>query len=507
MSAYQQQFHEQPNPYNAPNGYVPPQQSAYPQLSSNHQHYTPQYEEYVPNPNAKGMSVETGDRFDYSSSKYKDKFYAILFFLHLLAIVVCAVVFGHYVKEHMGAVDPSDTDALQITGKQLLGSLGAAALSALVFGAIWLSIMKKCSDTIITISLILNCVILVGMAGFALYKQAFWMAIVFAICALLQGLYFYCVRNRIPFTQAVISASVSSVQDNAGAINVAYFCALLQVVWVCGWGFTTAAITYHFNLTEKDGVTATHGVMWFFLLVSFYWTGQVLKNVAHVSVAGTVASWWLVPSTPSPTCGALKRACTTSFGSICFGSLLVAVLQALRAVVKQARESARRSDNGAAACALCCLECIINQLDNLIQYFNMYAYTHVAIYGKDFMSSAKDTWKMFCDRGFEVLINDDLTGLVLTMGCFLGAIVSCLVGGGVGFALADNTQYTWETLAAVSFLIGFVMTGLIMGVVQSAVATTYVVWAEMPNEISNTRPQHYNKLVDAAKILHPGQNF
>jgi hypothetical protein len=39
------------------------------------------------------------------------------------------------------------------------------------------------------------------------------------------------------------------------------------------------------------------------------------------------------------------------------------------------------------------------------------------------------------------------------------------------------------------------------------VATTYVVWAEMPNEISQTRPNHYNKLVEASRILHPEQNF
>lgn len=48
------------------------------------------------------------------------------------------------------------------------------------------------------------------------------------------------------------------------------------------------------------------------------------------------------------------------------------------------------------------------------------------------------------------------------------------------------------------------MTALIMSVVQSAVATTYVVWAEMPNEISNTRPQHYNKLVVLEIIIIVG---
>jgi hypothetical protein len=48
----------------------------------------------------------------------------------------------------------------------------------------------------------------------------------------------------------------------------------------------------------------------------------------------------------------------------------------------------------------------------------------VAIYGKDFMTASKDTWALFKARGFEVLINDDLTGMVLMLGAFLGGTTS-----------------------------------------------------------------------------------
>ncbi|ETO65887.1 hypothetical protein F444_16852, partial [Phytophthora nicotianae P1976] len=33
-------------------------------------------------------------------------------------------------------------------------------------------------------------------------------------------------------------------------------------------------------------------VAYFFLLLSFYWGLQVFKNVAHTTVAGTVATFW-----------------------------------------------------------------------------------------------------------------------------------------------------------------------------------------------------------------------
>jgi hypothetical protein len=104
----------------------------------------------------------------------------------------------------------------------------------------------------------------------------------------------------------------------------------------------------------------------FSLLVSLYWGGQVFKNIVHVTVAGTFATWYFLPAhqmPANPTAGALKRACTTSFGSICLGSLLVAVVQALKQLVHQMR----RSNNGFAAA---CGECLIGCLENLIRYFN-----------------------------------------------------------------------------------------------------------------------------------------
>merc|ERR1711988_2022292 len=68
---------------------------------------------------------------------------------------------------------------------------------------------------------------------------------------------------------------------------------------------------------------------YFGLLVAFYWGLQVTKNISHTVTVGAVGSWWFRPDDGNAVGGSLHRACTTSLGSICFGSLLVAVLRAL----------------------------------------------------------------------------------------------------------------------------------------------------------------------------------
>lgn len=46
----------------------------------------------------------------------------------------------------------------------------------------------------------------------------------------------------------------------------------------------------------------------------------------------------------NPTAASAKRALTTSFGSICYGSLIIAIIQTLKAMARSAQQSA--ADNG-----------------------------------------------------------------------------------------------------------------------------------------------------------------
>lgn len=89
-----------------------------------------------------------------------------------------------------------------------------------------------------------------------------------------------------------------------------------------------------------------------------FWT--VIGNVVHVTTAGTVGTWWFVPEEANGCCSqavreSYVRSLTTSFGSICLGSLIVAIIQALRETVRSIRDN----DDSILACvAECILGCI-----------------------------------------------------------------------------------------------------------------------------------------------------
>ena len=132
----------------------------------------------------------------------------------------------------------------------------------------------------------------------------------------------------------------------------------------------------------------------------------------------------------NPTAQSAKRALTTSFGSICYGSLLIAIIQTLRAMANQAKNDSNNDGNAGLAILFCCLQCILSLIADILEYFNKYAFAQVAIYGKDYCSAAKDTWKLFKQRGIDALVNDNFIGSVLGFGSLFVGIITAAVSFG-----------------------------------------------------------------------------
>ena len=87
--------------------------------------------------------------------------------------------------------------------------------------------------------------------------------------------------------------------------------------------------------------------------------------------------------------GSLIRAMTTSFGSICFGSLLVAIVQATRALA----EAARNNDN---QILVCIADCLLSCLQSILEYFNKWAFVYVGLYGYSYIEAGKSEFVLFC---------------------------------------------------------------------------------------------------------------
>ena len=238
----------------------------------------------------------------------------------------------------------------------------------------------------------------------------------------------------------------------------------------------------------------------FFWLVCLYWHTMVVLNVSHCAACGVMASWFFGQDTTGVTWGAFKRSITTSFGSICFGSLLTAIINALRVMASIAKQEAKDSKNNACALVFCCLECILQCLGDILEYFNGYVYVQIAVYGKSYCDAAKDTLQLFQQTGVKAIINDDLTGIPIAVGWIIlmlvVGVISWIYGGGDDVDAA-NLALNIAIAEVLAILIYYGTAQVLI----SYIMALFVCWAENPAEFSLNRPEEFNKMIVAANNM------
>ena len=109
-----------------------------------------------------------------------------------------------------------------------------------------------------------------------------------------------------------------------------------------------------------------------FVTFAGYWITEWIKNTMHSIVAGVYGSWFFCAGKPGgmpkgATRGAARRALTYSFGSISFGSLVVALINMVRQAVSIAQQQEAGQGNLVGSILFCCLGCIISIIEWAVQ--------------------------------------------------------------------------------------------------------------------------------------------
>jgi hypothetical protein len=436
------------------------------------------------------------DAGSQQSPACRDSFFALLFFAMIGGFVACSILYLpelNWTKPDDAETPSFNTSYLTIAGVQVLF---ASALSILS-----LSFMISCAQSLIAGCLIASVITNFLFAFVSLATGNVLGFVAFLLFGILMTCYASAVWSRIPFVSANLVTSINAVKDNLGVLLYAAVSLLVAIGWTFWWIVTALAISQHLsslqnedngdedNGDESANPTQMNGGILFSLLVAFYWVHQIVSGVVHTTVAGVVGTWWFAPTQASHCCSpavtqSFFRSITYSFGSICFGSLIVAIIQALRALVSQARQS----DDGLLACIA---DCILSCIESIAEYFNRWAFVYVGLYGYSFMEAGRNVITLFKHRGITALVTDDLVGNVLM---FISFMIGCCVGGlGLILMAIDSDWFPAATegdhhglmVFFIGLLIGFMMSSILLSVVSSAVDTVIVCFAEAPADFHN----------------------
>lgn len=130
-----------------------------------------------------------------------------------------------------------------------------------------------------------------------------------------------------------------------------------------------------------------------FLFVLVYIWGQLVSmNTAHTACAGVYGRWYFQKDAGATVLNSLRVAWTTSFGSICYGSFIVALVRAVQAVVRAMRKEAEDDGNIILCIVLRIIECMIDCAGDIIEGITEWAYIQCAVRGVGFCDAC---WATF----------------------------------------------------------------------------------------------------------------
>eukprot|EP00668_Euglena_longa_P012196 GGOE01014630.1.p1 GENE.GGOE01014630.1~~GGOE01014630.1.p1 ORF type:complete len:482 (+),score=180.33 GGOE01014630.1:207-1448(+) len=393
-------------------------------------------------------------------TQFEDRWVAVAFIVQLMMTLLSAV-------SSMGRIREEIANGLQQYDGMVM-SLLLCAFWGVVLSIAWLYTMSRMAQMFVLVSNVTQVALCLITSTLLLSKGHALAGFTVMALGALNGLWLFMVRDRVTFAGLLLEHCCRVVSMYSGVAMLAVSTLLVQMVYI---------VLFASIAQDMYTLGMTFWLLVLFLL--FFWTSQVLQNVVYTTVSGVMATWYFMHThqMDDPTVPCLKRALSTSFGSVCLGSLGIFWVKVA--------EILARSGTGGSQLLAALQQRLQDSVDQAMQYFNSYALVHSALYGKPFVYAAMDTVHLIRQCGLGTLVRDSLIHPLLLMTSIVGG---CIIGSLVSMATMEVPTFLCSWLVAAAAI------GITTSVVNSAVISVFVCFAEEPDTLRLTNPDLHHHI-------------
>jgi len=247
-----------------------------------------------------------------------------------------------------------------------------------------------------------------------------------------------------------------------------------------------------------------------FHVFGWFWVMNFITALGQCVLAGAFASWYWAGigkdrsrNLPTlPLLSSLGRTLRYHTGSLAFGSLIIALIQMIRAALEyiEYKLTGHGQDPGPVVKFLLkCLKCCFWCLEKFMKFLNKNAYIEIAVYGKNFCTSAKNAFFLLMRNILRVAVLDKVTDFLL----FIGKLSITI---GVGYAsfqfFRSSSKLHYYLTPVIVIMVGaWFITTAFFGVYGMAIDTIFLSFLEDSERHDGSAEKPYYMSKKLKKIL------
>eukprot|EP00761_Pharyngomonas_kirbyi_P011687 gb/GECH01011713.1/.p1 GENE.gb/GECH01011713.1/~~gb/GECH01011713.1/.p1 ORF type:complete len:675 (+),score=74.61 gb/GECH01011713.1/:1-2025(+) len=352
-------------------------------------------------------------------------------------------------------------------------------------------------------------------------KTALGFGIALCILAVLYFLLLLWLLRRIRFAIAVIKEASKALMKMPSLLffpSVTFLLVAALSVWYITVASFLASASQDVTLETDDFSDKLTGqfnqsltvsrydstLRWFELyhVFGYFWGNAFIVAIGYTTTAGAVAAYFF--SSPSrkyvPRFAVLRsfwRVVRYHLGSLAFGSLLVAIVQFIRYLVKRVTKKLNKAQSTTVKVLQRIVRAILWVLEKIVKFINKNAYIVMTIQGKGFCASAQRAFMLILENIVRVSAVNMISSFILFLGkvmiTLVVAIISYLLMDprvGAGDALAPDVEYAVLPALLIA-VVSFVICTIFMDVYDTVIDTMLMcVCFDQSNNDGNAKPYY-----------------
>ena len=254
-----------------------------------------------------------------------------------------------------------------------------------------------------------------------------------------------CLRNSIQTAVRCVREAGSAINRMALLLGIPFLQGIVLLAFWVVWGFFSVHLASLGEIKTRSFPVDLQGAEvsmrvfefnhfvkywgWYMVFI-FFWIAAFVMGVGDMVVSVAISRWYFTEEKRRVNSywvmGALWTTLRYHLGTVAFGSLLIAIVRLLRAILMRIQRTVTSMTNQQVAnMLLCCCQCCLCCLDRVLQFINRNAYIQCAIFGTCFWESGRKAFFLVLRNAGRIGTVSFISGVVLFIGKLLiGSLVT-----------------------------------------------------------------------------------